>query len=94
MRFIRHVNMFGMALGMALSLPCGDNTEIWQDDGYGGQILTVNPDCYKKRVTNTSPTPVLGSPNVITPVPVPRPVRSAECITVIEKEKGANKRIH
>ena len=92
MRFIRHVNMFGMALGMALSLPCGDNTEIWQDDGYGGQILTVNPDCYKKSVTNKSPNPVEGFPNVIIPVPASRPVRS--CITVYEPEKGANKQIH
>ena len=84
--------MLGMALAMALPLPCADFPKIWQDDGYGGQILTVNPDCYKKRVTITSPPPVEGYPNVITTVPAPRPKRS--CITVPEREKGDNRRIH
>ena len=65
MRFITHVIMFGMALSMALSLPCSDHPEIWQDDGYGGKIWTVNPDCYQKGVTNTSPTQADGLPSTI-----------------------------
>ena len=67
MRFMGHVIMFGMALdmalGMSLPLPCGDHPEIWQDDGYGGKIWTVNPDCYQKEVTNTSPTQAKGLPS-------------------------------
>ena len=65
MRFIVHIIMFGMALGMALPLPCGDHPNIWQDDGYGGKIWTVNPDCYKERVTSTTPTPAEGFPLVL-----------------------------
>ena len=65
MRFITHVIMFGMALSMALPLPCGDHPKIWQDDGYGGKIWTVNPDCYQKGVSNTNPTQAEGFPSTI-----------------------------
>ena len=54
-----------MALSIALPLPCADNPQIWQDDGYGGKIWTVNPDCYQKGVTNTSPTQAEGLPSTI-----------------------------
>merc|ERR1711879_179129 len=54
--------MFGMALGMASPLPCGDHPNIWQDDGYGGKIWTVNPDCYKNNATNSTPTKAEGFP--------------------------------
>ena len=63
MRFIVHLIMFGIARGMALPLPCDDHPEIWQDDGYGGRIWTVNPDCYKQSVTTTTPTPAEGFPS-------------------------------
>ena len=65
MRFIAHVIMFGMALSMALPLPCADHPNIWQDDGYGGKIWTVNPDCYQKGVTNSSPTQAEDLPSII-----------------------------
>ena len=59
------VMMFGMALGIPSPLPCSDHPEIWQDDGYGGRIWTVNPDCYKERVTSTTPTPAEGFPLIL-----------------------------
>ena len=40
--------------GAALSLPCSEYPKVWRDDGYGGTVWAVNPDCSKKGSSATN----------------------------------------